>query len=393
MMTVTSVEEKPEFVSWLHRQIDVEQGVTFARFMELVLYHPDYGYYTSARTRIGKQGDFFTSSSVHPCFGRLIARQLEQMWQLLGRGNFVVAEQGAGEGHLAIDVLDAIKEDFPACYQSLTYRIVEISPDARQRQQEALHQHVAAGRVDWCDLDELAGMRGCLLSNELVDAFPVHLVQTVEGKLQEVYVVSQEGEFAEELRAPSTPQLVDYFEQVGIAPAEGNRCEVNLAARDWMTQVAGVLAEGFVLTIDYGYLAKDLYAPERHAGTLLCYHKHQTNEDPYRHIGCQDMTAHVDFTALQQVGKENGLEPLYFGHQYQFLMGLGFLELLIQMQSGEVDPRKAQALRLTMKRLILPEAGMGESFKVLIQGKNVGQPELLCARRIQDIPLPATGLI
>lgn len=392
-MTVKSVEEKPEFVTWLRQQIEAQQGATFAWFMEQALYHPDHGYYTSARTRIGKQGDFFTSSSVHPCFGRLIARQLEQMWQLLGGGDFVVAEQGAGEGHLAVDLLDAIREDFPSFYQSVRYRIVEISSDARRRQQETLQQHVAADRVDWCALDDLAGMRGCLLSNELVDAFPIHLVQTVAGELREVYVINQEDGFAEELRPPSTPQLVAYFEQIGIAPAEGNRAEVNLAARDWMAQAAAVLAEGFVLTIDYGYLARDLYAPERHAGTLLCYHKHQTNEDPYRHIGCQDMTAHVDFTTLQQIGSTYGLEPLYFGHQYQFLMGLGFLELLMQMQSRETDPRKAQALRMNMKRLILPEAGMGESFKVLVQGKNVGRPELLCARRIQDIQLPVTGLI
>ncbi len=392
-MTRSSAEEKPEFINWLRQYIDARQGITFAHFMEQALYHPDHGYYTSARTRIGKQGDFFTSSSVHPCFGRLIARQLEQMWQLLGGGQFVVAEQGAGEGHLAVDVLDALREDFPSFYQSLCYRIVEISSDARKRQQETLQQHVAADRVDWCALDDLAGMRGCLLSNELVDAFPVHLVQTVGGEMREVYVVNQKNGFTEELRAPSIPQLVEYFEQIGIAPAEGNRGEVNLAARDWMAQVAAVLAEGFVLTIDYGYLARDLYAPERHAGTLLCYHKHQTNEDPYRHIGCQDMTAHVDFTTLQQVGSKYGLEPLYFGHQYQFLMGLGFLELLMQMESGETDPRKAQALRMNMKRLILPEAGMGESFKVLVQGKNVGRPELLCARRIKDIQLPVTGLI
>ncbi len=393
-MTMEAIIENPELVSWLRRQVGTHQGVTFAFFMEQALYHPDHGYYTSARTRIGKQGDFFTSSSVHPCFGRLLARQLEQMWQLLGRGGFVVAEQGAGEGHLAVDVLDAIREDFPSFYQSLQYRIVEISRDARQRQEKILCQHVAANRVDWCALDDLTGMRGCLLSNELVDAFPVHLVQTVAGKLQEVYVVNREGNgFVEELRAPSTPRLAEYFEQIGIAPAEGNRCEVNLAARDWMAQVAEVLAEGFVLTIDYGYLAKDLYAPERHAGTLLCYYQHQTNEDPYRHIGCQDMTAHVDFTTLQQVGLKHGLETLYFGHQYQFLMGLGFLELLLQMQSRETDPRKAQALRMSMKRLILPDGGMGESFKVLIQGKHVGRPELHCARRIGDIRLPATDWI
>ncbi len=391
-MSVEGVEEKPEFVRLLRQQIDAEQGITFARFMEQALYHPDYGYYISARKRIGKEGDFFTSSSVHSCFGRLIARQLEQMWQLLGGKDFIVAEQGAGEGHLAVDVLDAVSEQFPAFYERLRYRIVEISGDARQRQKKTLQRHLDTGRLDWCTLNDLQGMRGCLLSNELVDAFPVHLVQTVAGELREVYVINQGDDFSEELRAPSTPQLTEYFAQIGIAPAEGNRCEVNLAARDWMAQVADVLEEGFVLTIDYGYPAKDLYAPERHAGTLLCYHKHQTNENPYQHVGCQDITAHVDFTTLQQIGLKHGLETLYFGHQYQFLMGLGFLELLMQMQSHETDPIKAQALRMSMKRLILPEAGMGESFKVLIQGRGVGQPELLCARRIQDIRMPAAGL-
>lgn len=391
-MVAETIVEKPDFVRWLRQQIDAEQGIPFARFMEQALYHPDYGYYVSTRARIGKQGDFFTSSSVHSCFGHLIARQLEQLWQLLGSKDFVVAEQGAGEGHLAIDILDAVREEFPAFYARLRYRVVEISEEARQRQEQTLRRHLDAGRLDWCRLDDLKGMRGCLLSNELVDAFPVHLVQTVAGRLREVYVVNQEEHFAEELRAPSTPQLVEYFEQLGITPAEGNRCEVNLAARDWMAQVAEILDEGFVLTIDYGYPAKDLYAPERHAGTLLCYHKHQTNENPYQHIGCQDITAHVDFTTLQDVGLRHGLEPVYFGHQYQFLMGLGFLELLMELQNLETDPIKAQALRMSMKRLILPEAGMGESFKVLIQGKGVGQPQLLCARRIADIPLPPAGL-
>ncbi|MFO7576960.1 MAG: SAM-dependent methyltransferase [Pelovirga sp.] len=387
----TSSEHRPELIALLREDIAARGGIPFARFMDQALYHPTYGYYTAARTRIGKEGDFFTSSTVHACFGKLIARQLEQMWQLLGGGKFTVAEQGAGEGHLAADILDALAADYPQCYQHLLYRIVEISPDSQQRQAAQLTRHVAAGRVNWCTLAALKGMQGCFLSNELVDAFPVHLVQTVAGQLREVYVVTSGDGFAEELRALSTPALSDYFTRIGIAPAEGNRAEVNLAARDWIRQVAEVLRRGFVLTIDYGYLARDLYAPERHAGTLLCYHRHQTNEDPYRHVGCQDMTAHVDFTTLQQEGRKGGLESLYFGQQYQFLMGLGFLEMLLEMQAREPDPNRAQALRMSLKRLILPDGGMGESFKVLIQGKGVGHPELLCARRIQDIRLPGTG--
>lgn len=381
--------QKSELVLELQQQIDSAAGIPFAEFMSQALYHPEYGYYIAERTRIGKRGDFFTSSTVHSCFGRLIARQLEQMWQLLGRGDFIIAEQGAGEGHLCLDILDALAETFPEFYAHLEYRLIEISPDNRQRQGQLLQQHLAAGRIVWCDLEDLQGMEGCFVSNELVDAFPVHLIEKHAGELQEVYVVNGEDGFCEELRPLSTNLIKEYFQRIGIEPAAGNRCEVNLAACDWMQRVATVLKRGFVLTIDYGYLAEELYAPYRHAGTLLCYHQHQTNEDPYQRIGYQDITAHIDFTTLQDMGRQQGLDVLYFGQQYQFLMGLGFLEMLIELESRETDSKKAQALRMNLKTLILPEGGMGESFKVLIQGKNVATPELLCSQRIADIRMPA----
>jgi len=369
----------------LQKRIDANDGITFAAFMDAALYHPEHGYYTSARTRIGKQGDFFTSSSVHSCFGKLIARQLLQMWELLGRGDFTIVEQGAGEGHLCLDILDALAEESPEFYTRLNYRLVEISPDNRLRQEDILKRHLNAGRVDWSRLVDLQGVEGCLLSNELVDAFPVHVVEKHAGELQEIYVVNREDGFGEELRPLSTAAITEYFQRVAVEPVAGNRCEVNLAACDWMREGAALLERGFVLTIDYGYLAAELYAPYRHAGTLLCYHQHQTNDNPYQRVGCQDITAHVDFTALQEVGRQCRLDVLYFGQQYQFLMGLGFLELLMEMEQKETDPRKAQALRMNLKTLILPEGGMGESFKVLIQGKNVGKPELLCSKRIRDI--------
>lgn len=383
---------KPELLKEISRQIDASQGLSFAEFMNLALYHPQHGYYTSARTRIGKQGDFFTSSSVHACFGQLIARQLEQMWHLLGKGNFTIAEQGAGEGHLCLDILDAIASEAPEFYSQLNYRIVEISDDNCQRQAERLQRHVDEGRVEWCRLPQLKGMQGCFLSNELVDAFPVHLIEKHGGQLQEVYVLNDGEAFREELRPLSRPEIRNYFEQIGIEPLEGNRCEVNLFAGQWIQQVAEVIKKGFVITIDYGYLAEDLYAPHRHSGTFLCYHRHQTNEQPFQRVGCQDMTAHVDFSRLQMAGQQRGLKTLYFGQQYQFLMALGFLELLVAMQSRESDPKKAQALRMNLKTLVLPEGGMGESFKVLIQGKNVGTPELRCQKRIQDID-PVAGII
>lgn len=382
-----NLDEKPELVALLQEKIAVTGGINFAEFMQHCLYHPEFGYYTAARTRIGKEGDFFTSSSVHSLFGQLIARQLEQMWQLLGGGTFTLAEQGAGEGHLCLDILDALAADYPEFYRLLDYRIVEISPDHRRRQADKLQMHVAAGRLNWCSLGDLQGMQGCFLSNELVDAFPVHRLDKRQGQLQEIYVVNSERGFVEEARPLANPAIVDYFTLVGSSLCEGNRGEVNLQALDWMQQVSALIARGFILTIDYGYPATELFAPFRRNGTLLCYHQHQANENPYQRVGCQDITAHVDFTALQNVARRQGVETLYFAEQYKFLLGLGFLEALIKLQLRETDPQQAQAQRMTLKNLVLPEGGMGESFKVLIQGKAVGRPELLCARRIQDIDL------
>ncbi len=374
-----------ELEAIIRRRVEREGGIPFAEFMDLCLYQPQYGYYMSSRSRVGREGDFFTSSSVHALFGRLIARQLRQMWEILGKGSFTVAEQGAGEGHLALDILAAAEED-PDFYAHLRYRLVEIGPDARRRQQELLARH--RERVDWCVLADLQGMEGCFLSNELVDAFPVHLVEKRNGELREVFVVNSDIGFAEELRPPSTPAITEHLRRLGVDLIEGNRAEVNLAAPQWMEQVAGVLARGFVLTIDYGYTAPELFAPYRQTGTLMCYFQHTAGEDPYQRIGGQDITAHIDFTALQQAGENRGLTTLWFGEQYRFLLSLGFVEGLMQLEARETDENKARALRLKLKNLILPDGGMGEVFKVLIQGKDVGRPEILCARKLSDMPLP-----
>jgi SAM-dependent MidA family methyltransferase len=373
----------------LSQTIDDEGGITFAKFMDLVLYHPTHGYYCAPQRRIGRQGDFFTSSSVHACFGRLLARQLEEMWRLLGSGSFVIAEQGAGEGYLCLDILDALAQDFPEFYGRVDYRIVEFGQAPRTRQHNLLAAHVATGRVAWCELEQLEGMEGCFLTNELVDAFPVHLLEKHGDGLKEVFVINTPKGFGEELREPSTQALADYFSATGIELKQGNRYEVNLAAEAWMVQVAGLLTRGFILTIDYGYPAEELFAPWRHNGTLLCYHQHQTSENPYRLVGEQDITAHVDFTLLERIGHNAGLKRLYFGYQYQFLLALGFLDVLIELQAQEKDECKAQALRLTLKTLILPEGGMGERFRVLVQGKDVGSPALLCCRKIHNISLPS----
>jgi SAM-dependent MidA family methyltransferase len=262
MVPFTEQHPQSHLEKLLVERILADDPLPFAKFMEECLYHPAYGYYMTTRQRIGRDGDFFTSSSVHTLFGQLIARQLHQMWEILGcPSSFVIAEQGAGEGHLCLDILNALEADFPEFYSSLLYRIVEISDEKRARQaQLLLGLHKA---VNWCQQNDLAGMIGCYLSNELIDAFPVHLVEKRDGKFHEVYVAIENGTFHEVLQAPSTEELANYLEWVGVELAEGNRAEINLAAPLWMRTVAGLLRRGFILTIDYGYLAGELYAPWR----------------------------------------------------------------------------------------------------------------------------------
>lgn len=390
MIPPTEQPPRSHLEKLLAERILAEGPLPFFKFMEACLYHPEYGYYMTSRQRIGRDGDFFTSSSVHALFGQLLARQLHQMWEILGSpANFVVAEQGAGAGHLALDILDALEAEFPEFYSLLHYRIVEISAENRSRQAQLLSKHQNA--VSWCRQSDLAGMIGCYLSNELVDAFPVHLVEKRAGKLLEVYVAVENGTFQEALHDPSTEELANYLAWVGVELGEGNRAEINLPAPSWIRTVAGLLQRGFVLTIDYGYLARELYAPWRTTGTLMCYYQHTSGENPYIRLGEQDLTAHVDFSALVKAGEEAGLQQLFYGDQCKFLLGLGFVDALLQAQAREQEPHRAQALRLTLKNLILPDGGMGEIFKVLIQEKGVGPQNLLCARSLRDLPLPAQG--
>lgn len=358
-----------------------DAGLSFADYMQLCLYHPRYGYYMQDRERIGKGGDFFTSSSVHELFGALLARQLAQMCTHLGDSTFTVVEQGAGDGHLALDIITEMHTHAPECYAALDYCIVEISPENRKRQADLLHEYSC---VRWSSLEELESVKGCFLSNELVDAFPVQVVEKHDGSLYEVRVIERDGIIEEKL-IPATDTIVDHFARLGIEPTEGNRAELCPAAAEWMEQVSTKLEHGFVITLDYGYPSVELYAPYRRNGSLMCYARHSANDNPYQNVGEQDITAHVDFTLLQLSGENAGLETMYFGEQYRFLMGLGFVEELMRLQAQKTDPDEAMALRMTLKNLILPDSGMGDTFKVLIQGRGVGNPELLCSRSVADI--------
>lgn len=375
-------------------QIEKRGPLPFSQFMAWCLYHPEYGYYQSKGTRIGKEGDYYTSPSVSPLFGHLIAKQLFQMAEILGGENFDVVEMGGGRGFLCEDIIDWAKKNSPVFYQHLRYHLIETSAPFLREQRERLSEKEREGRVFWIDPKTFGEgkvqIQGCFLSNELVDAFPVHRVILDQGSLKEIYVTQRNGQFEEQWGELSDPRIASYFHSMDITLQEGQKAEVNLLALEWMEKVARCLERGFVLTIDYGCLSEELYAPNRREGTLLCYFQHQASENSYERLGEQDITSHVNFTSLIRKGEEVGLRFTGLVPQYRFLIGLGILEQMetLGRELSELDGLK---LRLSLKNLIEPEMGMGEVFKVLVQHKGMDQPRLDGLRDFGSIPFSTLG--
>jgi SAM-dependent MidA family methyltransferase len=374
--------------SFIFSQIGEQGALPFSKFMEWCLYHPDFGYYQTEGEKIGKEGDYYTSPCVHPLFGYLIAKQLSQMAEILGGETFDVVEMGGGRGFLCRDILDWAKEKAPSFYQRLRYTLIETGPHLLLEQRKRLIEEEKSGKVSWMSLDIFEKrkdlFKGCFLSNELVDAFPVHRVMQDREGLKELYVAQREGRFLERWGEPSDPRVEAYFRRTGIPLLDGQKAEVNLKALDWIESVGRCLNQGFVLTIDYGYLAEELYTPYRQEGTFLCYFKHQISENPYERLGEQDMTSHVNFTGLIRRGEEAGLLLTGFVPQYRFLIGLGVLDEM-EVMERELPEIDALNLRLSIKHLIEPETGMGEVFKVLIQHKGVEDPKLDGLRKLRSI--------
>jgi SAM-dependent MidA family methyltransferase len=369
----------------LTQRIARQGRMTFADFMAACLYEPGLGYYTSPGRKVGAEGDFYTSISVHAAFGRVIAREIAQMWRCMGSpASFTLVECGAGNGRLACDIMDFLGEREAALHGNLRLVLVEKEPSLETAQREMLSAH--ADRVTWLSPDEFSSgsftFSGCLYSNELIDALPVHRVVMTADGLQEIFVTSKEGDFCEETGPLSTPAIGEHLARVAIGLHTGQQAEINLAAPTWLAAASRALHRGFILTIDYGFPAEELFAPHRTRGTLLCYHRHQTEENPYIRLGQQDITSHVDFTTLIKCGEELGLRPEWFGEQYRFLLSSGIVEEIEEVErSGATDEHKLK-LRLALKKLIMPEGGMGDTFRMLIQSKGVESVQLLCQRRI-----------
>lgn len=374
-----SATENEELKAAIRERIAAEDRIPFREFMAMALYHPQHGYYSSPRQRMGRHGDYLTSPEVNPIFGSLVAKQLAQMWQAMGEPQpFTIVEMGAGSGLLARDILAWASRRAPDFFQALKYCLIEVNDWLVENQRRLLHQVDASlTKASWLpSLEAIAAesVSGCFLSNELIDSFPVHRVAVRDGRLHELYVGWQEERFVESLGPPFTPLLGDYFERLGLLPGEGCSAEVNLEALEWMKAVASALRRGFVLTFDYGYPAEELYARWRKDGTLLCFYRHNPSTDPYARLGRQDMTSHVDFTSLVQAGREHGLEPLGLTSQSRFLAALGIAAGLERQADGELSLEEYYARRRAVTELIDP-ASLGR-IKVLIQAKGVGQPKL-----------------
>lgn len=335
----------------------------FDRFMELALYAPGLGYYVAGAAKFGPGGDFVTAPELSPLFGQCIAAQCGEALERLGGGE--ILEFGAGSGALAVQVLQELDR---RGVLPRHYWILELSPELQDRQRARLRQEVPllAERCDW--LTELPrGLRGVVLANEVLDAMPVQRFRVCEeGFVEEIYVADRAGTLVETtapIRSPGLAAAVAAIQSEGFAQTAGYTSEVNLRLAPWLAALADAMDAGLVLLIDYGYPRAGYYQPDRTMGTLLCHRHHQAHDDPYRDPGLQDITAHVDFTAVAEAGRAAGFTLAGFATQAHFLLGCGIADLLTAAPDVLTQT-------LCAKQLLLPSA-MGERFKAIGLSKAV----------------------
>lgn len=354
----------------LRERIRDRGAIPFADFMELCLYHPEHGYYTRGLGGGGGR-DYLTSSGVHEAFGRLVARQAIEMWRLLSEPpRFRFVEIGPGEGIFAADFLAAAGGE-PAFARALEYLLVERSPALRERQQRRLGAPSGSSSVAWRSLEELEAdarereTAGCLFANEVLDAFPVHRVEGSPEGVREIHV-ELDGDRFREVPGPLSPGIAAYLEENAIAPQPGQIVDVAPGAARFAARAAAFLDRGFGIFVDYGEAAADLFHPLRRRGTLRAFHRHRLTHEVLDRPGEQDLTAHVDFTAVRRAAAGAGWAIAGQVSQAHFLLALGALE-----DYEAQDPARREAL----KDLVLPDR-MGGAFQVLILARG-GAPSAL----------------
>jgi SAM-dependent MidA family methyltransferase len=355
----------------IFERIEREGALSFAAYMQMALYEPGCGYYVSGTHKMGwEEKDYFTSTDLSTLFAICMGRQLQRMWEQLKRPrSFVVLEQGAGRGHLAQGVRDWAGKESPDFYAALAYRLEDIraGQDARDTAAQNTSQENVAPSV--------------ILTNELIDAFPVHIVEKHGERLYEVFVGLQHGRLVETLKEPDDAVCEEYLDGYRVpwrSYSDGWRAEINRDALRWMERASSLLRRGFLLTIDYGDKARALYTRERREGTLACYYNHTLNDRPLLRPGQQDITAHVNFSAVIEEGRRHGLRLNAFTTQQAWLQNMGISEELERMRmrdyaasvtdrasdEGQIALLRWYALRQGVAALMDP-AGMG-NFKVLV---------------------------
>ena len=359
----------------IEQEIRGRGPIPFSRYMELCLYDPEHGYYSRNAEQFGKAGDFYTSSDVHKVFGRLLARQFDEMWRTLGSPEHIdLIELGPGRGLFAQDVLDWSEKKFPEFFGALQYQLVEQSPSLRERIAQTLNQRFESGKSVFADpkspLPANSAGNGApetdatiVFANEFFDALPVEIV-SAKGSLR---IDARDGRFVESWVA-SSPEELEFLDRYSVHPEEGERVEVPLQGQ---TQISGAtdFDRGFVIVIDYGYTREEQLAG-RHRGTVKAIRQHSVSANPYEAPGEQDITADVNFTALAAAAEKRGMRAEKLVTQSQFLMGIGEANQFGDAFEDCRLPQERAKVALQLKHLVTP-AGMGESFHVLIASKGI----------------------
>jgi len=359
--------------SRIEQEIRERGPIPFSRYMELCLYDPELGYYSRNAEQFGKAGDFYTSSDVHAVFGRLLARQFEEMWRALGSPERVeLVELGPGRGLFAQDLLGWSEKKFPDFFRALHYILIERSPALRQRIQETLKHYLESGKAELSAFDprEIAGSNPSIVfANEFFDALPVEILST-QGSLR---IGAGEGRFIESWAQPS-PEELELLDRFSVLPELDERIEAPLAAQQFINRIAGEVRQGFLVAIDYGYTRNEQLRG-RHRGTLKAIRQHSISANPYEAPGEQDITADVNFTALAAAAETQGMQTQRLVTQSQFLMGIGEANQFADAFEECRLPQERAKVALQLKHLVTP-AGMGESFQVFIASKGIEQKKV-----------------
>ena len=354
------------------REIQEVGPIRFSRYMEMCLYDPEFGYYSRNAEKFGRAGDFYTSSDVHAVFGRLLARQFEEMWRMLGSPTEIeVLELGSGRGLFAQDVLDWSEKKFPGFFQAVRYSLLERSSILRQHQEKTLERHIASGKAVVVEAGEFDRWRSrsaeipvIVFANEFFDALPVEIVSD-RGTLR----LAARGDLFVEEWAEASAAEFEFLDRYGVHPEAADRVEACLIAQQWMSRIAKSIKRGFLIAIDYGYTREEQRAG-RHLGTVMAYRQHSASANPFEAPGDQDITAHVNFTALLAAAEAEGMATYKLRTQSQFLLGIGENNQFADAFEECTLPQEKAKVALQLKHLVTP-AGVGETFHVMVASKGV----------------------